>query len=352
MSAAPSVGEVQQSTPSEEVWNFPLVLLAVKVGSALAAGCTVVIKPAEQTPLTALHFASICASAGIPSGVVNVVTGLGATAGAALANHMDVDKISFTGSTDVGRLIMKASADSNLKKVTLELGGKSPCIVFSDANVDHAVKMAHFALFFNSGQACSAASRCFVQEDIYDEFVAKAAQRANEKIVGDPFNPKTENGPQIDAIQHKKILELIESGKGEGARLVAGGGSKEGKGFFIEPTVFADVTDHMRIAREEIFGPVQQIMKFRSVEEVIQRANDSNFALAASVFTKDINKALTIANSIKSGIVWINCHHVFRTQAPFGGCKESGMGREYAEEGIREYCEIKTVTVKIPQKNS
>uniref|UniRef100_A0A914WQF0 Aldehyde dehydrogenase domain-containing protein n=1 Tax=Plectus sambesii TaxID=2011161 RepID=A0A914WQF0_9BILA len=333
-------------------WNNPIALLTWKVGPALAAGCTLVVKPAEQTPLTTLHFAQLCKEAGLPAGVLNVIPGYGPTAGSALAKHMDVDKISFTGSTEVGRLIMKASAESNLKKVTLELGGKSPNIVFADADLDEAVEVSHFGLFFNMGQSCSAASRTYVQEEIYDQFVAKSTERAKKKTVGDPFDPKNESGPQVDGMQYKKILELIESGKKEGAKLMTGGAKIEGKGYFIQPTVFADVTDNMRIAREEIFGPVQQIIKFKTIEEAIERANDTSYGLASAVHTKDINKALTLANSLRAGTVWVNTYHAVRPQAPFGGYKQSGTGREHGEEGILEYCEIKTVTIKVPHKNS
>jgi acyl-CoA reductase-like NAD-dependent aldehyde dehydrogenase len=333
-------------------WNFPLFLLCNKVGPAIAAGCALVIKPAEQTPLTALHFAALVAEAGIPPGVINVVPGYGPTAGAAMVYHQDIDKITFTGSTEVGRIIMKGAGESNLKKVTLELGGKSPNVIFSDADLDYAVEMSHFALFFNMGQCCTAGSRCYVQEDIYDKFVEKAVERAKKRTVGDPFDPKFESGPQIDDEQFKKILELIDSGKKEGAKLMCGGGRLGDKGYFVQPTVFADVKDNMRIAREEIFGPVQQIIKFKTLEEVLPRANDTRYGLAAAVFTKDIDKAITMANSLQAGTVWVNCYHVVNPQAPFGGYKESGMGRENAEEGVKEYCEVKTVTIKIPHKTS
>jgi len=333
-------------------WNFPLNILLGKVGPALAAGCTLVIKPAEQTPLTALHFASLVQEAGLPPGVINIVNGYGPTAGAPLVSHQDVDKITFTGSTEVGRLIMKGAGESNLKKVTLELGGKSPLIIFADANLDEAVEKAHFALFFNMGQCCTAASRCYVQEGIYDAFVQKATERAKKRTTGDPFDPKNEAGPQIDDDQFKKILELIDSGKKEGAKLMCGGSRIGDKGYFIQPTVFSDVKDDMRIAREEIFGPVQQIIKFKTLEEVIPRANNTRYGLAAAVFTKDIDKAITIANSVQAGTVWVNCYHAFTVQAPFGGYKESGIGRENGEDGVLEYCQIKTVTIKIPQKNS
>jgi len=333
-------------------WNFPLALLATKVGPAIAAGCTLVIKPAEQTPLTALYLGSLVVEAGIPEGVVNIVPGYGPTAGSAIVHHKDIDKITFTGSTDVGRLIMKGAGESNLKKVTLELGGKSPNIIFADADLDYAVEVSHFGLFFNMGQCCTAGSRCYVQEEIYDKFLEKSVERAKRRTVGDPFDPKFESGPQIDEDQFTKVLELIESGKKEGAKLMCGGGRVGEKGYFVQPTVFGDVKDNMRIAREEIFGPVQQIIKFKTMDEVIPRANDTNYGLAAAVFTRDIDKAITMSNSLQAGTVWVNCYHIVNPQAPFGGFKESGIGREYSEEGIKEYCQVKTVTIKIPHKTS
>jgi retinal dehydrogenase len=333
-------------------WNFPLALMCWKVGPALAAGCTMVIKPAEQTPLTALHFCSLVLEAKLPPGVINVVPGYGPTAGSTLAHHMDVEKISFTGSTDVGRLIMKASGESNLKKVTLELGGKSPNIIFADADLDYAVEMSHHALFYNMGQCCTAGSRCYVQEEIYDKFVEKAVARAQKRTIGDPFDPKIESGPQIDEEQFKKILSMIEGGKKEGAKMHCGGSRHGDKGYFVQNTVFSDVTDNMTIARDEIFGPVQQIIKFKTVEEVLPRANNTRYGLAASVFTKDLDKAISFANSLQAGTVWVNCYHTVTPQIPFGGYKESGIGREHGDEGIHEYCEVKTVYIKVAQKNS
>jgi acyl-CoA reductase-like NAD-dependent aldehyde dehydrogenase len=333
-------------------WNFPAMLACWKLGPALAAGCTMILKPAEQSPLSLLHMCSLFIEAGIPAGVVNVVPGFGPTAGAALSSHMDIEKISFTGSSEVGKLIMKASGDSNLKKVTLELGGKSPNIIFADCDLDHAVETSHFALFANMGQCCTAGSRCFVQDEIYDEFVKRSVERAKKRTVGDPFNEDNENGPQVDNEQFTKILDLIESGKKEGAKIHCGGDKVEGKGFFVQPTVFSEVTDNMRIAREEIFGPVQQIIRFKTIDEVIPRANATSYGLAAGVFTKDLNKALTVANSVRAGTVWVNCYHIVMPQAPFGGFKESGIGREHAEEGIKEYCEVKSVTILNPGKNS
>uniref|UniRef100_A0A8C4RRD3 Aldehyde dehydrogenase 1 family member A1 n=1 Tax=Erpetoichthys calabaricus TaxID=27687 RepID=A0A8C4RRD3_ERPCA len=309
-------------------WNFPLLMFVWKIAPALCCGNTVVIKPAEQTPLTALHMASLIKEAGFPPGVVNIVFGNGSVTGAAIANHMDIDKVAFTGSTKVGKLIKEAAGKSNLKRVTLELGGKNPNIVFADADVDYAVEQAHLGLFFNNGQCCLAGSRIFVEESIYEEFVRKSVERAKRCVLGDPFNPEVEQGPQIDKKQFDKIFELIESGKMEGAKLEYGGSSWGNKGLFIQPTVFSDVTDDMRIAKEEIFGPVQQIMKFQTLEEVIKRSNNSCYGLVAGVFTKDINKALRIASSLEVGTVWVNCYNAMGCQSPFGGFKMSGNGRE------------------------
>ncbi|XP_056141538.1 aldehyde dehydrogenase, mitochondrial-like [Lampris incognitus] len=333
-------------------WNFPLLMQAWKLGPALATGNTVVMKVAEQTPLTALYVASLIKEVGFPEGVVNILPGMGSSAGAAIAAHMDVDKLAFTGSTEVGHLIQQASGKSNLKKVTLELGGKSPNIIMSDANMEDAVEQSHFALFFNQGQCCCAGSRTYVQADIYDEFLERSTVRAKRRVVGDPFNLNTEQGPQVDEEQFKKILGYISSGKREGAKLMCGGGEAADRGYFIQPTIFGDVQDNMTIAREEIFGPVMQILKFKTLEEVVERANDTKYGLAAAVFTRDIDKAHYISNRLRAGTVWINCYDVFGAQAPFGGYKASGNGRELGEYGLDNYTEVKTVTIKVPQKNS
>jgi len=337
------VGVVGQIIP----WNFPLMMQAWKLAPALAAGNTVVMKPAEQTPLTALRVGELILEAGFPKGVVNILPGYGPTAGGALARHMDVDKIAFTGSTEVGHLIMQAAALSNLKRVTLELGGKSPNIVFADADMDQAVEGSHHALFFNQGQCCTAGSRLFVEEKCYDEFLERSVARARRRIVGDPFDPATEQGPQIDQSQFDKVMTYIESGKREGAKLACGGGRVGDRGYFIEPTVFADVEETMQIAREEIFGPVMSIIKFKSLHGVITRANDSSYGLAAAVWTRDISKAHAIANGVRAGTVWVNCFDVFHAGAPFGGYKQSGIGRELGEYGLQEYTEAKTVMVKL-----
>jgi aldehyde dehydrogenase (NAD+) len=337
------VGVVGQIIP----WNFPMLMLAWKLAPALATGNTVVMKPAEQTPLSALRIAQLIVEAGFPEGVVNMLPGYGPTAGAAIARHMDVDKVAFTGSTEVGHLIMEAAAKSNLKRVTLELGGKSPNIVFADTNLDEAVEGAHFGLFFNHGQCCCAGSRVFVEEKIYDQFVEKSGARANKRKVGDPFDPMTEQGPQVDQAQFDKVMGFIDSGQSEGAKLVCGGGRVGDKGYFIQPTVFADVQDDMKIAREEIFGPVMSIIPFKSVDEVVTRSNHTEYGLAAAVWTRDIQKAHAIANSVRAGTVWVNCYNVLDTRAPFGGFKQSGIGRELGEYGLQQYTEVKTVTVKL-----
>jgi len=333
-------------------WNFPLLMFAWKIGPALAAGCTVVLKPAEQTPLTALYLAELIREAGFPAGVVNVIPGYGPTAGAALSEHPNIDKIAFTGSTEVGKLIQQAAGRTNLKRITLELGGKSPNIIFKDADLDYAVEASHQGVFFNQGQCCCAGTRIFVEDEIYDEFVKRSVERAKKRTVGNPFDLANEQGPQVDSEQFEKILDLIESGKKEGATLLAGGGKVGDKGYFIEPTVFADVKDDMRIAKEEIFGPVQQIMRFKDIDDLVERANDTIYGLAAAVFTKDIDRALTMAQALRAGSVWVNCYNAFGAQVPFGGFKQSGNGRELGENGLDAYTEIKTVTVKIPQKNS
>jgi aldehyde dehydrogenase (NAD+) len=337
------VGVVAQIIP----WNFPLLMQAWKLGPALACGCTVVMKPAEQTPLSALRVAELALEAGFPEGVLNMLPGYGPTAGAALARHMDVDKVAFTGSTEVGHLIMRAAADSNLKRVTLELGGKSPNIIFADADMDKAVEGSHQALFFNQGQCCCAGSRTFVEEKCYDEFVSKSVERAKKRTVGNPFDKNTEQGPQVDQEQFNKVMGYIDAGKKDKAKLMTGGNRVGDKGYFIEPTVFADVQDDMTIAREEIFGPVMSILKFKDLSEVVDRANKSLYGLAAAVWTKDITKAHAIADSVRAGTVWVNCYDVFDAAAPFGGFKQSGIGRELGEYGLANYTEVKTVTVKL-----
>ncbi len=328
-------------------WNFPLLMQAWKWGPALAAGNTVVLKPAEQTPLTALYVGQLALEAGFPPGVVNIVPGMGPTAGGAIAKHMDVDKVAFTGSTEIGHLIMEAAAKSNLKRVSLELGGKSPNIVFADADADQAIQGAYFALFFNQGQCCCAGSRLYVEEKIKDQFVEKLVGIAKSRRVGDPFDPKTHQGPQVSREQFDRVMGYIEKGNKEGAKRLVGGNRVGDRGFFIEPTVFDDVRDDMTIAREEIFGPVMCVMPFKDIDEVVKRANNSAYGLAAAVWTKDITKAHAIANRVRAGTVWVNCYDVFDAAAPFGGFKMSGIGRELGEYALAHYTEVKTVTVKL-----
>ncbi|AFZ27767.1 NAD-dependent aldehyde dehydrogenase [Cylindrospermum stagnale PCC 7417] len=337
------VGVVGQIIP----WNFPLMMQAMKLAPALATGNTVVLKTAEQTPLSALRVGELIIEAGFPPGVVNILSGYGPTAGNAIARHMDIDKVAFTGSTEVGHLIMEASAKSNLKRVTLELGGKSPNIVFADADIDAAIAGAHNGLFFNQGQCCCAGSRLFVEEKCYDDFVVRTVEKARQRIVGNPFDPQTEQGPQVDKDQFDKVMSYIESGMREGAQMLCGGNRVGEEGFFIAPTVFADVRDEMKIAQEEIFGPVMSIIKFKDIDEVIERANATMYGLAAGVWTQDITKAHAIANNVRAGTVWVNCYNVFDVAAPFGGFKQSGIGRELGEYGLQQYSEVKNVTIKL-----
>lgn len=330
-------------------WNFPLIMFAWKVGPALACGNTVVLKTAEQTPLTALYAAKLFHEAGLPPGVLNIVSGFGPTAGAALAGHMDVDKLAFTGSTNTGKIVLELGARSNLKPVTLELGGKSPFIVCEDADVDQAVELAHFALFFNQGQCCCAGSRTYVHERVYDEFIEKAKARALKRIVGDPFKEGVEQGPQIDSEQFQKVLRYIKSGVESNAKLECGGEKIGSRGYYIQPTVFSNVQDDMLIAKDEIFGPVQSILKYRDLEEVIRRANSTRYGLAAGVFTKNIDTANTLTRALKVGTVWVNCFDVFDAAIPFGGYKMSGQGREKGIYSLNNYLQVKAVIT--PLKN-
>ncbi|HEU5235155.1 MAG TPA: aldehyde dehydrogenase family protein [Terriglobales bacterium] len=336
------IGVVGQIIP----WNFPLLMAAWKLGPALATGCTVVLKPAEQTPLSALRLGEIALEAGLPPGVLNIVTGFGETAGAALAAHPDVDKIAFTGSTEVGKLIVQAAAD-NLKKVTLELGGKSPNIVFDDADVKQATAGAANAIFFNHGQCCCAGSRLFVEDKIFDRVVEGVSESAKKIKVGPGMNADTTMGPLVSEEQFRRVRGYMEAGLNEGAKAVVGGKTVGNRGYFVEPTVLVNTKPTMKVVQEEIFGPVVTAMPFKSIDEIAAEANNTTYGLAAGIWTKDIAKAHSLANKLKAGTVWINCYNVFDAAMPFGGYKQSGWGREMGKEALELYTETKAVCVRI-----
>jgi phenylacetaldehyde dehydrogenase len=336
------VGVVGQVIP----WNFPLLMAAWKLGPALATGCTVILKPAEQTPLSALRLGELIMEAGIPEGVVNIVPGYGETAGAALAAHWDVDKIAFTGSTEVGKLIVHAAA-GNLKKVSLELGGKSPNVVFKDADLDTAIPGSASAIFFNHGQCCCAGSRLYVEKPVFDQVVEGIAARAKKIKVGAGLDPETHMGPLVSEEQMNRVCGYLESGFSEGAKAIAGGRRAGDRGYFVEPTVLVDTNHDMKVVKEEIFGPVVTAMPFSDPEEIIPRANSSEYGLAAAVWTRDINKAHRMAESLRAGTVWINCYNVFDAALPFGGYKQSGWGREMGHDVLNLYTQTKAVCAKI-----
>ena len=335
------VGVVGQIIP----WNFPLLMAAWKLGPALATGCTVVLKPAEQTPLSALYLGELLLEAGLPGGVVNIVTGFG-DAGAALSGHDDVDKVAFTGSTEVGKLIVGAAA-GNLKKVSLELGGKSPNVVFADADLDAAVIGAANGIFFNHGQCCNAGSRLYIQDAAFDDVVAGVAEQAKKITVGSGLDAGTQMGPLISDEQFEKVLGYLQSGADAGAEAVVGGGRVGDRGYFVQPTVLTNTTGDMKVVREEIFGPVVCAIPFSDPEEIVPIANDTNYGLAAGVFTRDITKALRTAARLRAGTVWINTYHVFDAAQPFGGYKESGWGREMGHQVLENYLETKAVCVAL-----
>jgi aldehyde dehydrogenase (NAD+) len=336
------VGVIGQIIP----WNFPLLMLAWKWGPALACGNTIVMKLAEQTPITGMRVAELALEAGFPDGVVNVLNGMGETTGAAIVAHPDVDKIAFTGHVDTAKIIQKSAADT-LKRCTFELGGKSPNVVFADADMEEAVAGAFHAIYFHGGQCCTAGSRLFVEDKIHREFVDRLVARAKQRQLGDPLDPTTEQGPQVSQEQMDKILGYVDVGQKQGAKMVAGGHRFGDKGYFVEPTIFDNVKDDMAIAKDEIFGPVVSVLPFKAIDEVIDRANRTFYGLAAAIWTKDIDKAHRFAREVKAGTVWVNCYHVVDTTTPFGGFKMSGLGRENGEAALEHYTEVKTVTVKL-----
>jgi aldehyde dehydrogenase (NAD+) len=322
-------------------------MAAWKLGPALACGNTVVIKAAEQTPLSILVLAEMIKKAGFPPGVVNIINGYGREAGAAMVNHPLVDKVAFTGSTATASQIMKM-ASATLKNITLETGGKSPLLVFNDCDLEQAVRWSHSGIMSNKGEICTATSRILVQQDIYDEFIEKFKAQVKEvSVIGDQWDPKTFQGPQVTRTQYDRVLSFIETGKSEGATLLCGGKAKDGKGYFILPTVFTDVKDNMRVYREEIFGPVVTISTFATEEEAINRANDTTYGLGASIFTKDLERAHRVASEIEAGMVWVNSSQDCDFRIPFGGVKQSGIGRELGAAGLDAYTQIKAVHINM-----
>ncbi|MCK2018228.1 MULTISPECIES: aldehyde dehydrogenase family protein [Peribacillus] len=337
-----AVGVVGQIIP----WNFPLLMAAWKLGAALATGCTIVLKPAEQTPLSALYLGQLALEAGFPPGVLNVIPGFGETAGSPLVDHPDVDKIAFTGSTSVGKMIMR-QASATVKKISLELGGKSPNIILPDADMSKAIPGALMGIMFNQGQVCCAGSRLYIQKKSYDNVVADLVSHAKNIKQGAGLDPSTQIGPLVSSEQMERVGGYIEKGKSEGAEVVTGGNYGQGEGYFVTPTIFAGVEDEMTIAKEEIFGPVVAAMPFDDLDDVINRANNSEYGLAAGLWTQDVKKAHYVANELKAGTVWVNCYNAFDAASPFGGYKQSGIGREMGSYALDNYTEVKSVWINL-----
>ncbi|KIK68598.1 hypothetical protein GYMLUDRAFT_36058, partial [Collybiopsis luxurians FD-317 M1] len=337
-------------TRHEPIGVVPLsvIMFAMKIGPALAAGNTVVLKPSEMTPLSALRVCMMVEEAGFPPGVLNVVTGYGTTVGAAISSHMKIDKVAFTGSTAVGRKIMEAAARSNLKNVTLELGGKSPNIIFNDADLDQAVKWAAHGIFLNQGQICFAGSRIYVQSGIYDEFLAKFTERTKMNKLGDPFSADVYQGPQISPIQTDRIMDYVKSGKEQGAKVHLGGERQDGN--FVTPTIFTETKPDMKIVQEEIFGPVSVVIKFEDRDDVVRQANDTIYGLAAAVFTQNLSQAIEVGHALKAGTIWVNCYNELSAGMPFGGYKQSGLGREYGSYALEHYVNVKAMHVNLAIK--
>lgn len=332
-------------------WNFPLLMLAWKVGPAVATGNTIVLKTAESTPLSGLFLSGLIKEAGFPAGVVNILSGFGKTTGNAIAHHPKIKKVAFTGSTATGTHIMKAAAESNLKKVTLELGGKSPNIVFNTADIQKAVQSLITGIFYNTGEVCCAGSRIYVQEDVYEQVLEELKTASANIKIGNPFEEDTFMGAQASSAQLDKILRYIETGKNEGAKLITGGERAGNKGYFIKPTIFGDVKEDMQIVKEEIFGPVVTITKFKTIDEVVDLANDSEYGLAAGIHTEDLNTAITVANRLHAGTVWVNTYNDFHSMIPFGGYGQSGFGREMGAEALDNYTQVKAVRIGLTEKH-
>ncbi|KAH9912714.1 NAD-aldehyde dehydrogenase [Fomitopsis serialis] len=331
-------------------WNYPINMWSWKVAPALAVGCTIVMKPSELTPLTALKLSELIVEAGFPPGVVNTVPSLGSVGGAALSSHMDVDKVAFTGSTVTGRKIMEAASKSNLKKVSLELGGKSPHIIFESADLDQAANWAALGILYNTGQDCTAGSRLFVQESIYDKFMPILASKAKQLVVADGFDEKASGGPVVSKVQYDKIFKYIGLGKEQGAKCLVGGEKRQSKGYFVDPTIFTDVTPEMKIFQDEIFGPVLSVTKFKTEEEAIAQANNTTYGLGAGLHSNDANQCMRVAGELEAGTVWVNQYNLLYNNVPFGGKKQSGIGRELGSYALEEYTSVKAVQWNFGEK--